>query len=172
MTPLDRLRLAVALAHPVAGSQVVLTCVSGRVVRATNHPSGDLTLCQLRRLALTCAGRDGPDLSRILHEVTVAGALQDLGAGIYRHRPLSGLEQRWFATFLAPDTVAGLCRSVPVPSDVDLSARIYPDVALGVTVVCVEALDDTRNGRVDGVAFDASLACLIGELRASTPRRT
>src|SRR5262245_12883948 len=96
MRSVDRLRLAVALAHAVPDARLHLDRWGGHRVVAGAHPSADLTVCQLRQVVLASLRPDGVDWTRFVRSVAIDGNLVDLGAGIYRRRTAAGGEQRWF----------------------------------------------------------------------------
>ena len=65
------------------------------------------------------ASQEVRDCSELVADITVAGALQHLGGGVYR-RVFDDVEQRWLATLLPPETVAellDLCGPAGTPDD-------------------------------------------------------
>ena len=99
-TSLERLRLATALAHTVPGATMHVVCHSGQHVNVGVHPGADLDACAMRKVVIASGRPEVRDCSELVADITVAGALQHLGGGVYR-RVFDDVEQRWLAT-LAP----------------------------------------------------------------------
>lgn len=164
MTSQERMRLAVALAHPVAGASVVVRCVDGQQIVAGSHPAADLSVCELRRVVLASRRPDQPDWTRIVDDVTVSGSLGDLGAGIHRRRTREGVEQRWFAALLDPDTVLAVLRGLDTSGAPAVEGRVVADTDLDTAAVCISTADRDASGHLDAIALAAATDCLIAEL--------
>ena len=166
MTPLERLRLAVALGHTAPAAELRLRTVDGDAVVVAGHHTADIDPCAMRRIVQSGACARGVDCSGRVAEVTVGGSLEDLGAGVYR-LARRGVEQRWIASLLEPHRIAAVLDGVGVdgvPHDA-VHACLEPDPDLGVTVLVIASPDARYRHHLDEYAAQAAAACYVEELR-------
>ena len=169
MTSLERFRLATALTHTVPGATMHVACHSGQQVHVGSHPTADLDACAMRKVAIASGRPEVRDYSALVADITVSGALQHLGGGVYR-RVVDGVEQRWLATVLPPETVAellDLCGPAGTPDDA-MHACLKPDCDLAVTCVVVTANSATYRHLLDEIAASDAAVILVEELLRST----
>jgi len=169
MTSLERLRLATALTHTVPGATMHVACHSGHQVHVGSHPGADIDACAMRKVAIASGRREVRDYSELVADITVSGALQHLGGGVYR-RVFDDVEQRWLATVLPPETVAellDLCGPAGTPADA-MHACLKPDCDLAVTCLVITANRNEYHHVLDEIAASASAAILVEELLRST----
>lgn len=168
MTPLERLRLAMSLAHTVPGSEMRLRTGGGDDIVVSRHPAADIDPCAMRRVVVACAQPGNPDLSAHIVDIELGGALSDLGGGVFGTR-VGACEQRLIATLLPQEVVADLIDvigSSTVPPDA-MAARLTPDCALGVTMLAVTSNSPCFDHALDDVAAQAAAACFVAELTRS-----
>lgn len=175
MTVFDRILHAVALAHQVPGVTLELRLRDGgHMVVASHRLDADLDPCGLRaalitarrRLKDTASGTSGPaGPVGAIEDVTISGGLVDLGGGLHQRHAADGTDERWFSTTLEYRDVGRLLAMCPphLPHE-DVSVRLTPDSALGVTVVKITADDPSAASSLDGAAFWAIAACMVEEL--------
>ena len=102
------------------------------------------------------AGAEVRDYSELVADITVSGALQHLGGGVYR-RVVDDIEQRWLATLLPPETVAellDLCGPAGTPDDA-MHACLKPDCDLAVTCLVITANSREYEHVLDEIAANA-----------------
>ena len=165
MQPLDRLRLATALGHAVPGAQLTLHTDRSEHIVVASHPAADVNPCALRRVVIAFGYERCPDHSGKVDDVTIGGALDDLGGGVFRV-VRRGIEQRWIATLLAPDVVAELLDVVgldDVPADA-MHGCLKPDSELGVTMLVVTSNDPRYDDVLDEIAQQAAASIFAEEL--------
>lgn len=168
MTSLEQLRLAVALGHTAPAAELRLRTVDGDVIVVAGHRTADVDPCTMRRIVQSSSRPQGVDRSRRIVDVTVGGALEDLGAGVHRV-VRHGAEQRWIASLLEPHRVAAILATVAVdgvPHDA-VDACLKPDPDLGVTVLVITSPDARYRHHLDEFAAQAAAACYVEELRQS-----
>ena len=165
MTSLERLRLAVALAHSIAGAELRLTCGPDDTIVVSDHPAADLTTCAMRSVVIANECRSTPDYSARISSIQFGGSLDDVGGGVLRTRTVCGMEQRSVATVLAPDAVVDVLDRVggEVPDDA-VHANVRTDAELGVTVFTITAIDRRFDAAVDEIITAAAAACFTAEL--------
>jgi hypothetical protein len=172
MPPLERLRLAAALAHGIDGVRLELLATSGERVVVSHHPAADLDPCAFRQVVLASASPGGPDYSGRVLGVALGGAAEDLGGGVVRARTPCGLEQRWIATLLGPETAIDLLADIggdPAAEDA-MRACVKPDGPLGVSLVVLSCLDHRYDDTLDQLATRVAAACFVEELvRRASP---
>jgi hypothetical protein len=161
----ERLRIAVAIAHCMPGVGLELQCANGdRLVVAYQRLDAHLDPCQLRRGLLAPSVAGVPRLADAVVSVDLRWGIDDLGAGVLR-RVGDGTEERWFATTLdageATTVFEGCDEGL---ADGAVSARLLPDSELGVTVACLTPNHPSAASRLDEVAAWAVGACLVAEL--------
>ncbi len=169
MTNLERLRLATALVHTVPGASMLLTCHSCQEVRVGAHLDADLDACAMRKVVIASGRPEVRDYSELVADITVGGTLQHIGGGVHR-RVVDGVEQRWIATLLPPETVAellDLCGTGSVPDDA-MHACLKPDCDLAVTCVVITANNPQYEHAIDEIAASATSSILVEELMRST----
>jgi len=169
MTSLERLRLATALTHTVPGATMHVACHSGQRVHVGSSPGADLDACAMRKVVIASGRPEVRDYSELVADITVSGALQHLGGGVYR-RVFDDVEQRWLATVLPPETVAellDLCGPAGTPDDA-MHACLKPDCELAVTCLVITANRSEYQHVLDEIAASASAAILVEELMRST----
>lgn len=167
-TSLERLRLATALTHTVPGATMRVACHSGQQVYVGSHPGADLDACAMRKVAIASGRPEMRDYSELVADITVSGALQHLGGGVYR-RVLDEVEQRWLASVLPPETIAELLDvggPVDTPDDA-MHACLKPDCDLAITCVVITVNSEYQHA-LDEIAANASAAILVEELMRST----
>lgn len=163
MTTLEHLRLALALTRTVRGAHLRMT-TDDRVLTVGCHPTADLDPAVLRALLRRRGGGDHPDLLGAVRSLDVGGALEDLGGGLYRRRS-EGIEERWFATLVAPEVVASLvCRPRRDAAGDVPRLGLHPDGCLGVTVVRLTVEDPDLAHLLDPTAAALVASCLVEEL--------
>lgn len=165
MTPLERLRVAAALSHAVPGAELRLVTDRGERIVVGHHPTADIDPCALRRVVAASACPSNPDFSRRIAEVSVCGALLDMGGGVLAS-VIDGVEQRWVASLLRPTRVAELLGDVgleDVPDDA-MHACVKPNGDLGISIVAVTANDGRFLHALDAVAARAAAVCFVDEL--------
>jgi hypothetical protein len=168
VTPLEQLRLAVALGHGTPGAELRLHAAGGETVIVSSHPAADLDHCALRRVVLDGARPDQPDQpdhSDRIAAVEFGGALDDLGGGVFRVAR-DGLEQRRIASLLCPDRVAGIIETIAIDDRCERSmhACLKPDTDLAVTLVVITTDDPGFVTELDEVASRISAAIFVEEL--------
>jgi hypothetical protein len=168
MTSLEHLRLAVALGNTVPGAELHLLTDHGEKVVVSHHPAADINPCAMRRVAAASACPNQPDLSKRVVDITVGGALVDLGGGVFSSL-LDEVEQRWVVTLLDPHCVADMMDGVGLDAvpDSAMRATFKPDAALGVTVLAIGVKDARYRYALDEIAAQAAAACFVEELRCS-----
>ncbi|MGB3734139.1 MAG: hypothetical protein WA964_04230 [Ilumatobacter sp.] len=170
MTPLERLRLAGALAYNVRGSELRLHTGNGDQIVVSHHPAADLDPCVLRRVIIASACPDGTDYSGRIADIDVAGALTDMGGGVFR-TSRDGHEQRWIASLLRPDQLTELLHHVGngcVGGD-GFRACLKPDARIGVTTIVITSTDVSFDHAIDLVAAEVAASCFVQELLCSIP---
>jgi hypothetical protein len=165
VTPLERLRLAVALGHGTPGAELRLHAAGGETVIVSSHPAADLDHCALRRVVLDGARPDQPDHSDRIAAVEFGGVLDDLGGGVFRV-VRDGPEQRRVASLLRPDRVAGIVETIAIDDRCERSmhACLKPDTDLAVTLVVITTDDPGFVTELDEVAARISAAIFAEEL--------
>ncbi|MCY4193763.1 MAG: hypothetical protein OXF04_05635 [bacterium] len=167
----DILRLGVGLAHKVRGAELRLSTPSSPDLVASRHPTSDISICSVREAVLYSGCRHRSDMSRWISIIGIGGSLEPCGGGVYRLQG-SDAEQRWFATLLSADEVIGVLnrleRGEPLSSGVD--ANLMPDLALGVTAVCLSTDDPFVD--IGEVAVTLHSACLVSELLEQSDSRS
>ncbi|MCC6436295.1 MAG: hypothetical protein IT196_14770 [Acidimicrobiales bacterium] len=172
-----KLRLAAALLHAAPDARATLRCLDGRLFLAGGHPACDLSATELRALALDAA-RDEGRRAGFLADLDLCGGVEPLGAGLYRRRAPSGVEERWFASTLPAPMLQGVLGQRSGGSATGaLEARICPDPAVEACAVCLRPRPSgptagsasPPEGRPDALAFDALAfdllaGCLVAEL--------
>lgn len=165
MNSLEQLRIAVALAHTLPGAELRLhTGVSGDLV-VSPHPAADIDPCTMRRVVIASRCPDVPDHAARVESMSLGGALDDLGGGVFR-TVSDGLEQRWIATTLGPGVVADLLDLVgldTVPEEA-MQGRLKPDGDLGVTLLVITANDARFDHDLDEFAAQAAASMFTAEL--------
>lgn len=131
----------------------------------------------MRALALDAA-RDEGRRAGFLADLDLCGGVEPLGAGLYRRRAPSGVEERWFASTLPAPMLQGVLgqRSGGTATGA-LEARICPTPRSRPTrCACGPVRPDRQRaappgpkGRPDALAFDALAfdllaGCLVAEL--------
>lgn len=167
-----RLRMAVAVAHSVAGLTLELRFADGTGVRAGPHAgtAGELGICELRAMLIGGGCPPWPVLADGIVRLRLDGpGVVDHGGGLAgRVVPGSDGTRRevWFPTLLAPTTVRDLLCACPIGPDdhdcVDASLRV--DGALGVVTVVCSADERLGARRLVESARWASAACYVREL--------
>lgn len=168
MTPLERLELAVALAHTVPGAEIRMRTDGGDDIVVSRHPAADIDPCAMRRVVLSCAQPGNPDLSAHIVDIELGGALGDLGGGVFGTR-IGAREQRWIPTLLPQAVLADLIDDIgsgSVPAE-SMAARLAPDCALGVTLLAITSNSPSFDHALDEVAAAAAAACFVAELTRS-----
>lgn len=168
MTPLERLRLAVSLAHCVPGSELRLLTSNDETIVVNAHPAADLDACAMRRVVRAASCPSRPDVSERVVAVAYGGSLEDLGGGVFR-AVSNGREQRWIASLLRPRRIADLLGDVglhEVPDDA-MHACLKPDAELGVTLMVITADDARHAHHLDEIATRAAAAIFVDEMWCS-----
>jgi hypothetical protein len=162
VTPLERLRLAVALGHSAPGAELRLHSAAGGTTIVSAHPAADLDHCAVRRTLLDAASSERCER---VSAVELAGSLDEIGGGVFRVAR-DGVEQRWIATLLHPDRVVGLVEATAVDERCEhsLHACLKPDADLAVTIVVITAEDAGLVAELDDVATRISAAIFVEEL--------
>lgn len=170
MTSLERLRLAGALGHSVAGAELRLRTASGEEIVVSCHPAADLDPCALRQVVISFACSNGADYSERIVDIDVGGAITDLGGGVFGVTD-GDRDQRWIATLLTPNRVIDLLDDAGrgLVNDDALHACVKPDPNIGVTTVTITSTDRSSEEAIDEAAVDVAAACFIEELRSSIP---
>jgi hypothetical protein len=161
----ETLRLGVGLVHAVPHAELYLTTNDHRVVVVGSHPAADLDPCSMRQTVLASACPAAPDLSRWIAAVDVGGSLRPVGGGLFRCT-VGAAEQRWFASLLRSELILELLERLDVsdlPGDA-LLASVRPDVALGMSSVCISVAAPCMDERLDEIASTAYATCLVEEL--------
>ncbi len=173
MTPLERLRLAGALAHSVQGAELRLHTGNGDQIVVSHHPAADLDPCVLRRVIVASSCPDGTDYSGRIADIDVGGALVDMGGGVFG-TSRDGGEQRWIVSLLQPDRVIRLLDGVGhgLVDDDGMHACVKPDPCIGVTTILITSTDPSFDHGVDLVAAEVAAACFVEELVSSIPGLT
>jgi hypothetical protein len=169
--PLDRLRLAAALAHRIPGARLVLRGPTGADITIGRDPGDALDPCQFRRAVVASSVPGAPDLGTQLDPIALTGHPESLGGGVYATSCPHG-SSRWFATLLDPDRARGVLAGItgPVPDDL-VDAGLGIDRNLAVTVVRITACGRDLDAELDDLAQRAFAACCVEEL-VSTVRRS
>ena len=170
-----QVHLAAALVHAVPGAEAQLRCGDRERLVVSRHPAADLTPSAFRQLVI--AARANPLEPHAttgvgalaVRELTIGGAIQDLGGGVVRSVDVIGGEQRWLATTLAWDAVQRLLASWPADDAAvrGVAATIAPDPELGVTLLRLTEDGTVSDTDLDRTAASASAALLVEELVAS-----
>jgi len=168
VTPLERLRLAAALAHSVPAAALHLRTTGGDTVVVSAHPAADIDPCAMRRVVRAFAGADQPDHSARIVDVEFAGSLRAGEGGVFRVAH-NGIEQRWVASLLAPQRLTELLDDVGLDRIPEHAMRgcLKPDGDLGVTLVVITASDLRYVDDLDEIAAQAAAAIFVEELRVS-----
>ncbi|MGA9277330.1 hypothetical protein [Ilumatobacter sp.] len=171
MKPLERLRLATALSHTVPGAKLHLRTDRGESVVVGEGAHADNGPCAMRRVVAASACPNQPDLSEHLVDISVGGALTDVGGGVFS-TCRNGIEQRWIATTLLPDRVAQVLADVGLDAvpDEAMHAAVKPDSGLAVTVLAITTSDMRFHHMLDEIAVLAAGACLVEELSCDVSR--
>lgn len=163
--PLERLRLAAALAHTVPGAELRLHPAQGQSILVARHPAAEIDPCDLRRTVLAAACPARPDPSRWIDRLELAGSLADEGLRLYRDLA-SPLPRWWTVTLLRHGAVAEAIGAIAIdhlPDDA-VEATLVPDNALGVTAVRIEALRAGFGVEVHALAVAVNAALAAREL--------
>jgi hypothetical protein len=181
MTVFDRILQAVALAHQVPGVTLELQRRDADpMIVASHRLDADLDPCGLRAALVTARrhlmdGRSDPSGTGgpvgVIEDVAVSGGLVDLGGGLHQRHGTDGTDgtdERWFTTTLDHRDVGRLLALCPpqLPHD-EVSVRLSPDAALGVTVVRMTVDDPSAASSLDAAAFWALATCMVEELLQS-----
>lgn len=174
MTPVQQLRLGVALAHAVPGAQLRLVDHDGRLLCAGAHPAADLDLCALRRVVSRRLGAGG--VPEGISGVGVGGSLEHLGGGLYRRRA-HDVEERWFVSFLEPGILTTVLEGCDPGrlghgSAAEIHGCLLPDAALGVTVVSLTMVGSGSALLLDPFAAATLASCLVEELLQDSQEST
>jgi hypothetical protein len=164
VTPLERLRLATALAHTVAGAELRLTADHGDTIVVSSHPAADLDPCKLRQVVAAACLRTC-DIAERIAAIAVGGSLADHQGGVFRVER-DGVDQRWIASLLTPDRVAELladigCEQVPEES---MHGVVKADPQLGVSLLVITVDDPAFASELDRIAAEAAAAVFVEEL--------
>ncbi|MCY4257478.1 MAG: hypothetical protein OXE04_04220 [bacterium] len=166
----DILRLGVGLAHMVRGAELHLSTPNSPDMVASRHPAADFSICAFRNAVLYSGCPHRMDMSRWISIIDISGSLESCGGGVYR---LQGAvaEQRWFATLLSADEVIGVLTRLEHedPQSGGIDAKLMPDLALGVTAVCLSTNDSFVD--IGEVAVTVYGACLVSELLKQSNNR-
>ena len=159
----DLLRLGVGLAHLVRGAELRLSTPNSPDLIASMHPSADLSICDVREAVVYSGCPHRLDMSRWISITEIGGSLQPCGGGVYRVHGAEP-EQRWFATLLSADEVIGVLNRLEQESPLEggVDANLLPDVALGMTAVCLSTDDFFLD--IDEAALVLHSACMVAEL--------
>jgi hypothetical protein len=167
MTPLERLRLAVAVGHAVHGAELRLHTDSGDMFIVSTHPAASIDPCAMRGLVAASASPAKPDVSEHIVSVELTGAVVDAGGGVYRV-VRQGHEQRWIPSLLHTSRLAELLDPLRLDgvTDDDLHATLKSDAQLGVTLVVLTTAERYVD-RLDEAAEQAAAAIAVEELRCA-----
>jgi hypothetical protein len=170
MTPLERLRLAVAVGHAVHGAELRVHTDAGDTVIVSTHPAASLDHCAMRGLVAASACPAKPDVSEHIVSFELTGAVVDAGGGVYRV-VRHGHEQRWIPSLLHPSRLAELLDPLRLDgvTDDDLHATLKPDGQLGVTLVVLTTAERYVD-RLDEAAERSAAAIAVEELRCAAAR--
>ncbi len=174
MTPLEKLRLAVATAHTIPGAQLRLGTRRGEIIEVGAHDAATIGACAMRRAVLACGCADHPDFADRITQITVGGSLQSTAAGCYSTSS-EGRTRRIIPTFLSSTHLSALLDDAEhagpmvegIPSDV-IHAMIKPDHQLGVSVVVLSSVDPVYEDHLDDVAIEIAGLCYVEELRSAS----
>ena len=168
MTSLERLRLAVALAHTVRGAELHLSTDRGEQIVVSHHPAADIDPCALRRVAAASACPTQPDYSKRVVDISFGGTLIDLGGGVFSSLR-DDVARRWVVTLLDPQRAADVMEDIgleAVPESA-MRASLKPDSGLGVTVLAISVNDARYHYALDEIAAQVAAAFFVEELRRS-----
>jgi hypothetical protein len=168
MNSLERLRLSTAMVHLVPGAAMYLRCRTGEELTVSGHPSADLGPGAMRAIVIAHARAGVWGCSDLVDEIMIAGSLQHVGAGVHR-RVARGVEQRWLATLLPPETVGTMlddCHSGDLHAT-GIHGCIRPDRDLGVTCVAITSRRSDDDRFLDAVAAQAMSTLMVEELLRS-----
>jgi len=165
-----RLRMAVAVAHSVAGLTLELRFADGTSVRAGPHggTAGELGICELRAMVIGGGCPPWPVLADRIEHLRLGGAgVVDHGGGLAGRvvpGPDGTRREVWFPTLLAPTTVRDLLHACPTGPDDCIDASLRVDGALGVVTVVCSADERVGAPQLVESARRASAACFVREL--------
>ncbi|MCD9623993.1 hypothetical protein [Rhabdothermincola salaria] len=145
------LRQTVVLAHAVPGAELRMQ-TGDRDLVVSRHPSADVTPCQARAALLAAAVPGNVDCFDLVAGVELGGSLRDLGGGLYWSS--SGpAPERWFATCLPPDDVAGLAarNQFGLPGEA-ITCAVLVDAEVAVSAVRLRVGLAGYEDRLDEVA--------------------
>ncbi len=170
MTPLERLRLAVAVGHAVHGAELRFHTDEGGVVIVSSHPAAQFDHCTMRRLVAASTWPAQPDVSEHIVAIEFGGSLRDSAGGVFQVEG-GGHEQRWIPSLLDANRLAKLLGPLRLEgvSDDRLHATLKPDAQLGVTLV-VLTTTDRYVGRLDEAAEYVAASIAVDELSDAVSR--
>ena len=165
----DSVRLAVGLAHAVPDAEIRLAAPVGSDLSVSSNPGADIDICRLQQLVASSTCASQPDVSRWIRITEIRGSIRHCGGGIYRTCSETD-EQRWFATLLTPGEVIDILRRLESRERIapGVDALLKPDLALGVTAVCLSVGDPAAGIDIDDAAEAAHSACMVSELLRCT----
>jgi hypothetical protein len=162
VTPLDRLRLAAALTHSIAGAQLRIDADTGESLFVGAHPAADLDPCKLRRIVSSAAACRLADQLDRLTAMEFGGSLAELAGGVFAIDD-AACTRRAVATFLTAEAVLELIAELQDVDTGDVDARIRPDSCVGVTLIEFSAPTD-RGEVVAAVAQRVATMCFVAEV--------
>jgi hypothetical protein len=170
MTPLERLRLAVAVGHAVHGAELRLDTDGGDLIIVSSHPAAQLDHCTMRGLVAASAHPAKPDVSEHIVSIELGGSLSDAGGGVYRV-VRQGHEQRWIPSLLHPTRLAELLTPLRIDgvTNDELHATLKPDAQLGVTLVVLTTAERFVD-RLDEAAEYVAASIAVDELNCAVSR--
>ena len=162
MTPLDRLRLAAALTHSIAGAQLRIDADTGERLVVGTHPAADLDPCKLRRIVGSAAASRLTDQLDRLTAIEFAGSLTERPGGVFEiadgHRV-----RRAVTTFVTADGVLELVGRLADVADSAVEATLRPDGGVGVTVIEFVGPSEAE-AELDAIAERVASMCFVAEV--------
>ncbi len=130
------------------------------------RPDANLSPCALRSIIISAVTEERRRPLLRVADIEFGGSLEDVGGGVIRSRTPCGIEQRWVACRLTPETVLALLDDAGpdgIPADA-MHARLTYDHDLAVSVLSITAERREFEGRLDAVAADVAASCFAAEL--------
>lgn len=162
MTPLDRLRLAAALTHSIAGAQLRVDADTGESLIVGAHPAADLDPCKLRRIVSSAAASRLSDQLGRLTAIEFAGSLTERAGGVFEIADTDRV-RRAVATFVTADGVLELIARLDDVADSAVEATLRPDGGVGVTVIEFAAPPEAE-AELDAIAERVASMCFVAEV--------
>lgn len=163
MLSLATLCASAALTHSVCGAKLNLKLDDGREMQVGHHPTCDVNPCALRFTIANEINNGNPSCFANLKQVTLEGSLQEVGPGIYK----AGAGFRYyFASHLIGETVREIIDNYITehapPKGIDAAIRY--DSQLGVSTVCIAAVDPRVAEQIELITCELAAICVASEL--------